>query len=163
MRVTKTLQATAYHEAAHAVVAWREGIKVTAVSIEPDETSNGRVSHRNPLAGIQLESDGSTRARLRVESLIRVLFAGAVAQKKFNPRGFQTHHIREDSERTADLILRIVGSAGEASAYLKLLYIRTENALALPHVWEAVERLAAQLLDHRNLTGRKAREIIQAR
>ena len=121
------------------------------------------MGHRSPFVGIDIETDGSTRARLRVESMVRVLFAGAVAQKKFHPRGFRAHHVAEDSDRAIDLVMRIVGNDAEARAYLKLLYIQTENALALPHVWEAVEKVAGRLLEQPNLSGREARQIIEAR
>ncbi len=52
MKRTKFLEATAYHEAGHAVMAWDEGIKINSISIVPDEKASGRIMHADPLRGI---------------------------------------------------------------------------------------------------------------
>jgi hypothetical protein len=70
MKITKALQATAYHEAGHAVAAWYLGAGVESASIVPDDDTTGRVYYeRHPLEGIDINlpwlarrpNDGSTR------------------------------------------------------------------------------------------------------
>jgi ATP-dependent Zn protease len=46
MKVTRALQATAYHEAGHAVAGWYVGIEAKNLSIVPDADSLGRYEQR---------------------------------------------------------------------------------------------------------------------
>lgn len=70
------VEATAYHEAGHAVVTLALRRKVYSVTIIPDATTHGRVHHESPLRGIRLEFDGSSRARLRAEEAIMISLGG---------------------------------------------------------------------------------------
>ena len=158
MRKTRMLQATAYHEAGHAVVAHLEGIRVKGVSVLPDENTSGRIHHANPLAGINLEWDGSWRATKRAESLIRVCLAGAISQKRFSPHGYRKYHASTDHEQAADMVLRISGSSEEANAYLKLLRIQTSQKLN--HWWPLVEAVAGAVLEHGELSAKEIRAVI---
>ena len=67
MKRTKALEAAAYHEAGHALMAWHQGVRVNEISIIPDKNSRGRVLHADPLRGIQLDIEKSDRARLRAD------------------------------------------------------------------------------------------------
>jgi ATP-dependent Zn protease len=49
-----SLRRTAWHEAGHAVVAWKSGKTVVLVSIAPDRTSKGRSTH---LPGFDADSE----------------------------------------------------------------------------------------------------------
>ena len=152
MRQTKVLESTAYHEAGHAMMAWHEGLRINEISIVPDDDSSGRILHANPLRGIHLDIDGSSRARIRAESSIRVCLAGAIAQRRFNPHGFRYHHCQSDYDQATDVVLYIVGSNEEANAYMNLLEIQTRQIVAVH--WKLVDHLARALLERRRL-GRK--------
>jgi hypothetical protein len=149
------LAVSAHHEAGHAVVAWREKIAIRSISIVPDEATFGRVRHQNPLSGIRLDCDGSNRARLRAEKIIRMCLAGPAAQRKYRPRSSWVRGGSGDDgdfARALDLVTRISGSAEHAAAYYKLLEIEARSLVDL--WWPQIQLLAAELLIRRKITGR---------
>ncbi len=73
MKYTRKLEATAYHEAGHAVAAWKlRTLKPKEVSIRPEEESNslGRIIFQMNTSKLNPEWDDSTRSRLRMESCV---------------------------------------------------------------------------------------------
>ena len=88
-RVQSRRVATAFHEAGHAVVAWRRGLKVHSATIVPTKDYSGMV--RRGSLGVRLDIDGSNRARLRAESAIVVCLAGPAAQRRHNPRSWRAY------------------------------------------------------------------------
>jgi hypothetical protein len=97
-RSKSQIEATAYHEAGHAVIAYLLGYRPQSVTIVPTADTAGHIIHANPLHGFQLDIDGSHEARLRVENVVTICFAGPIAQKRYNPRSWR--------ERTANGITR---------------------------------------------------------
>ena len=160
MKRTKALRSTAYHEAGHAVMAWHEGLSINEISIVPDHKSSGRIIHANPLRGIHLDMDNSNRARIRAESAIRVALAGPIAQRHYNPRGFQHRHAESDYELAKDRILYITGSGEEANAYMNLLEIQTRQIVTGLH-WSLVDYLAKALLERQRLSRKEIRATIK--
>jgi hypothetical protein len=71
-------RATAFHESGHAVAAF------------------------SALAGINLEIDGSNRARVRAETAIIVALAGPAAQRRYAPRSRRAWRGESDFELAAD-------------------------------------------------------------
>ena len=68
---TKKLQSIAIHEAGHVVIALRSRLKVSSVSIIPDEVSNGRMRHSCPLKADDFDFDGSNAAKNRKVRALR--------------------------------------------------------------------------------------------
>ena len=63
-RSESQVEATAYHEAGHAVIAYLLGYKPQSVTIAPTfDTAGHLVIHGNPLHGFQLDPDGPDEAR----------------------------------------------------------------------------------------------------
>jgi hypothetical protein len=56
----------------------------------------------------------------------------------------------------------VTANPRELEAWLKLLYIRTENMFSNPDVWRAVKLLAAELMQRKTILGKEATEIIVA-
>jgi len=139
-------EATAYHEAGHAVAAWKLGYRPISASITAVEESVGEVRHENPFPGVNLEFDGSDLARSRVERAIMIRLAGPIAQKRYRPTSWRRWQGGADYAVAADLALRVCGSGEVASAFLKWLDLRAK-ALIENH-WPAVERLAIALIKH---------------
>jgi ATP-dependent Zn protease len=79
-------EATAYHEAGHAVAALVYGLAVRAATIIPAPGVTRSVGHANPSRGIQLDFDDSPRARRRAETSIIVCLAGPAAQRRYSAR-----------------------------------------------------------------------------
>lgn len=143
-RRTKTLMATAYHEAGHAVVAWHEGVRVQWATIIPGEGFSGRVKHANLFKGVNPEVDTSLRVRARVEKSARIAIAGRVAQQRACP-GSRTGD-GADAQHAFDVLSHLCGSTEETGAYWSLLTIQTRQTLARPDVWPIVKAVAAALL-----------------
>lgn len=158
------LKATAYHEAGHAVAAWRLIIALShkGVTIVPDqeEGSDGSVFHRK-IVGKDVEYDHSGRNVLKTERLVQVSLAGEVAQRRYNSRSLRSYHSESDRQKAMDVLSYLATSDSEVEAWLKLLYIRTENMLSNPDIWRAVEQLAAELMQKQTICGKDATEIIR--
>ena len=154
------LASTAYHEAGHAVVAWRLGLKINAISIVPSsDGSLGRIYHSNPLRGIDLELNESMRARARAENAIMVFLAGPIAQRRFNPHGFRRYHASTDWEAAAKLLLRIAGESPKAArAYWTLLEEWTTGMVSSS--WVEIETLAEAVLERQSLNASQIRRVI---
>ena len=158
---SKALASTAHHEAGHAVMCWKEGIRVNRITIVPNEEAAGSVERANPLLGIDLEYDGSTRARLRVESCVKVCLAGPVAQRAFNPKGYRKYHGQGDQDKAVDVLSRMVGSDEELEAYLRLLTIQTEQYITGSCGSALVSGVAAALLERKEIPRRDVHPLIR--
>jgi hypothetical protein len=154
------IQATAYHEAGHAVAAYRLGVSLRQVSIEPDESSAGHVKHQR-LLDKTVAYDRSDRNRMRVERLVIVCLAGLEAQRKFNARTVRHFHAHSDYQSAVGAVERFTTSNEETQAYINYLLARTRSLLAEPGGWEEIIGLATALLERQRLTGKEAVRIIR--
>jgi hypothetical protein len=126
------------------------GYRPQSVTIVPTVDTTGHIIHPNPLGGFQLNPDSSDEARLRIESLITICFAGPIAQKRYNPRSWRRAHGQWDYEKIAELGLRVCDSAEQASAF-----IRWREIVACDMVrahWLRIQLVAGQLLERENLS-----------
>lgn len=146
---------TAYHEAGHAVVSWRLRVPLrrAGVTMVPDGDAAGSSSHRK-IVGQEIEWDGSDRIVRKAERLAQICFAGGIAQRRYSPQSVRKHHAESDRHEAVGVMIHLA-EGKELEAWLKLLYIRTENMLANPDVWRAVQRLAEHLLKKRPFAERK--------
>lgn len=157
---SKTLVATAYHEAGHAVIAWANQIGLREASIIPNSTS-GTLGHCRHATwpSFRPDTDNSLRTRRRAEMLIMVALAGSEAEKRvtgrYNHRGAES-----DMHYAGGLTMYLTGSAEEAEALLRWLTIRTRNVLE--NHWSTVEPLADALLNEQRLNGKRILEVILA-
>jgi hypothetical protein len=157
----RSVELTAYHEAGHAVVAFALRRAVKDVSIVPDDDSNGRlVNHKLPDTFCpDVNNDGRTRSF--VEREIMIFLAGGVALEKFQGhRGALGDG--EDLRYATDLASYVCGNLEESCAYVAWLRARTKLLLNQPWNWRAVVDLVRALLEHKELSGRAARQIFQA-
>jgi hypothetical protein len=149
-RNTSQFEATAYHEAGHAVIAYVLGYRPQFVTIVPTLDTAGHIIHPNPLDGCQRNPDSSDEARLRIESLITICFAGPIAQKRYNPRSWRRAHGQWDYEKVAELGLRVCGSAEQARAFIRWREIAACD-MVRAH-WPRIQLVAGQLLERENLS-----------
>ncbi|MEJ0068308.1 MAG: hypothetical protein WDO24_05775 [Pseudomonadota bacterium] len=168
---TLAREATAYHEAGHAMMAFLEDVRVKRISIKPNAESTGRVLH----AEVMRRSDSDMvrygagesvakgwRARLRIESLVRICLAGPIAQRTFNPRTWRAHHGASDHDLAIRALELLASSDRQIKAYQHLLVVQVEEAVMMPMRWSCVQALAAALLENEELVCDEAVSIIRA-
>lgn len=157
-RVFTELEATAYHEAGHALTAYTLRIRIVRVSIEPNERE-GSLGH------LQYSGKMDTLPRELVEDrltrIVRVLMSGLVAERLFTGK---------DNLAGAASDLAIIDSIAphlwseEAKANaLQNLWQVTEQSLKQPKTWARVSRLADHLLDiSPTVDGRRAMALLKS-
>lgn len=156
-------EAIAYHEAGHAIAAWRllnGRNRVHRVSIVRDDDSLGQINHAPLLRGIQLDVDDSPRAQRKAEDLMLVCLAGPAAQCKYNPRTVRHYHGAGDCEQVYDLLSHLCSSDKEKDLYFRLMETRAEQFVARDFHWRAIEILAWELLKQRTMSGKVLQEFI---
>jgi len=150
-RSQSQLEAAAYHEAGHAVIAYLLGCKPESVTITPTlDTAGHLVVHADPPHGFQLDTDDSDEARLRAESAITICFAGPIAQKRHNPRSWRKVHGQWDYDTITDLGLRVCGSGEQATAFIRWREI-VAREMVQAH-WLRIALVAGQLLKRKRLS-----------
>lgn len=155
----KREEATAYHEAGHAVMSALTGRRFIEVTIRPDEDAGnlGSVSHVEFPAWFNPEINQlDCRHRNWIEREVMVNFAGQIAQRK--AAGHRAGSWK-DNENAIDIASYFVSGPRELGGYLSWLYIRAENFMELG--WSLVELIAKALLEHKTLSGRKIRSIVR--
>ncbi len=113
-RRTKGLESTAYHEAGHAVVAFELEIPFESVTIAPDEESVGSMIYQRRLQKLDDYGSISARRRATLEAHVRVLIAGWIAEKRFNPKGFRRSGAQEDQRTLITIVFLLSNSEKEA-------------------------------------------------
>jgi hypothetical protein len=143
--------ATAYHEAGHAVVRYLLAFEPKSVTISATSNAQRAAKHGDPLHGIKLDTDGSGRARLRLEKAIRISYAGPLAEKKHNVH-WRVSNGAYDFGRIEQLgLIACNGSSTQAKLFLHWLEVATQEMVDAH--WAAIERVAKRLLVHDRLAG----------
>ena len=141
---------TAFHEAGHAVMAELCGRLLTEVEIVGDREHTGSVQSRafNPTP--DTESDD-------IERHLKIILAGTVAEATVSGRqGWD--ETSEDLDAAVRLGMRLVDDCEDVLPLLENLGADVKRDL-LRH-WQAVETLAAELLDRKALTGSEVRKLL---
>jgi ATP-dependent Zn protease len=160
-RHSREREATAFHEAGHAVAAYALGRAFTRVSIRPNGHTSGRCSFRPPGDWFRpdIRIDSSTRNGL--EERIIISLAGPEAEARF--RGdYDRHAAQEDIDRALDHACYMTDDPLEASAYIEWLRLRTTNLMKRPGFWSTVKVLAERLLQEGEVTYRSAKGLLDA-
>lgn len=157
-------EATAYHEAGHAVAAFHLSMPVYIVTIKPDVEAgtHGHVLHHNPLkrtSDIDIY-EMTPKARDRMERLIMVSLAGGIAQRRYSLRSYRRFHTSGDHDNATCLALRIAGDREGATLLLRYLSHRTENLVRTR--WHEFKCVAEALLERTTLKPGEVREVINA-
>lgn len=139
-------EATAYHEAGHAVVALALGRMVQEISVLPRRDRLGHCAHR--------------KARLRssadlLENEVLIALGGIVAEARFTGT-YAWDMATTDLRYVRDLVVQRVGLR-RAQRLERRLIAKAEHVLAQEGHWRAVELLAAELVRRGSMSGRAAR------
>ena len=156
----KPSEATAYHEAGHAVAAHqlRVGIGRRGVSIVPNEGWHGFAHSLKGFSG-EPDIERTVKMRLGAEKRAIVLFAGEAAQRRFRPLSVRRYHAATDRTHAVDLMSYFVASDRELDAYLKWLHIRAEAFVESPVNSKMIEAVAKALMDRKRLTAGEVKGI----
>lgn len=136
-------ESIAYHEAGHAVVAHKLGVKVRSVTIVPAQGCLGECEHRSMLF------DGGLFERENVERAIQINLAGPLAQKRFHRRSYRRFHGSRDYYRASGLARYLAGS--DEREFLKDQELLTETLIE--RWWNEIARIASARLQYDHLSG----------
>ncbi len=141
---------TAYHEAGHAVVALALGRPVQNVSILPNREVLGICKFGK--ARIRPSEDW-------LEREILIALGGIAAEARFTGN-YAWDGAARDFQFAQSLAVQRAG-AGKAERLQKRLLAKVENLLAKEDCWQAVERIAAELMRCGSISGRAARHLFE--
>jgi hypothetical protein len=157
----------AYHEAAHAIAHIEMGYPLEYVSINPPQDCK-LGGTKGMIASPELEPKLKTRKSLtpaeihtlRDEMTNYVIGELAEARLRNRTYGLDPHNVRNDDER------QIMGRASAiwgtdystADAELEKIHLRAEAIVASR--WQEIEKLAAELLERKTVTGDEAAAVI---
>ena len=161
-RRERSLEATAFHEAGHAVCCLVQRIRLTSITVVASSDYWGSVSHSNPLHGMHIEYDDSPRAQRRIEQKALVCLAGIAAQQKYNPRSVRHWHWSSDRHDALKILGYLTRSDEELAAYFRLIEIRARGFVANPMHWKAITNLAHKVVRCGTLAEEEIRQSIYA-
>lgn len=143
--------ATAYHEAGHAAMSLMLRRPIERVSIEPNQVRLGQCKLRKGVHGPLKDS---------VETEILILLGGVGAEARHT--GDYNWDAASDDMRTIRRLLELrAGNDRQLKRTESRLFDKAEHLLDAPGMWTAVERIAAELLRYRSMSGRGVRHIFE--
>jgi hypothetical protein len=153
------LRLTAYHEAGHAVASWVRGVEIEGASIEPQESSLGRVS----LAHIEaMEVYDEIMHRRLVSFYTGVKAVELYTGRPTAPDDPNTDPRSRGSDWDAIMDLTLTLAGPEESAQVALQEQAEEDAQRiLRENWRGVEAVADALLKHRSLDSADLSRILE--
>ena len=141
-------EATAYHEAGHAVMALALGRPVAGVSVRARRENLGLCEFGKAVFR-------PTEDWLEREALISL---AGLAAEALHTGEYSWEGAAKDLDYAGDLARQRAGGR-KAERLLKRLLSKAEHLLNRPENWRAVERLAAELLRLGEVSGRAARHL----
>jgi ATP-dependent Zn protease len=143
-------EATAYHEAGHAVAALALGRPVHQVSVLPDRESSGLCEFRKGV--VRPSEDWLEREML-------IALAGVAAEARRTGE-YAWDAADGDLRYVRDLAVQRAGERRAARLERRLL-AKAEHLLAREGHWRAVELIAAELMRRGAISGRAARHLFE--
>jgi hypothetical protein len=159
-RPTKALEASAYHEAGHAVAAYWFKRSFRHVSIAPSQDNLGHVLFADFSKGFRPDLERTPAVIRQAERNALISLAGPAAERISTGRN-DHHGARGDYSNAADMLNYLAGSDNELNAYLELIRVRAADFVKLPWITCAIEALVDGLLSRRTLGSASARNIIK--
>lgn len=142
------LEATAYHEAGHAVMAWLVGRPVQKVTV-----AEGHMHFGIRLGVCELKKGKGKSRDDPLEDMVLILLAGMVAEAKQTGRD-ATPGAGEDLMNVRRLLDNRAGTARQADKLFRRMQDKTEYLLNAPAAWQAVTHIAQELIEKSTISGR---------
>jgi ATP-dependent Zn protease len=158
------LECTAYHEAGHAVAALALGLSVNTISIVPDPDGECAGFVLSP-GVLGYETSSSREQKEIARRCIVRLYAGMEAQRLVDPDPAD-YHDEDDEDNAFDLAREYAlgprgGHVGDDRHrdYLERLRVKARRLIHRHRA--AVDRLAEELLAHKELSGAEVERIVR--
>ncbi|MDB4614462.1 cell division protein FtsH [bacterium] len=149
-------EATAWHEAGHAVMAMMLGRPIEKVSILPAQLATG-----NRLGVCKIQKGRAKGTKDALEDSVLILLAGMVAESKFTGRYCQ-HGAAQDLLLVKELLT--ANRAKNEKQFQKLasrMIDKTEHLLEAEGAARAIQLIADELLEKDTVSGRAVRHFCQ--
>jgi hypothetical protein len=158
--VSEQLRAAAYHEAGHAVLAFRRELNIGLVTIRPGGRSLGSVIYEDygPFDSSDYRAEGGFE---RISNVMLALLAGPAAER-WCAGGRILISETWDEDTVAEVASKVCGGGKEASGFLDCLRIMTDRWFKLKSIQRCTQAVSDALLDHGTLAGDDARRTIVA-
>ncbi len=131
-----------------------------SVSISTSGRSRGQIA----LTPLDIYDKRSGRPHpVKAEREIIITLGGSIAERLATGQSEWRGTGRDllGASQTIDLASELCPSHESARAYLRYLWLRTRDTLADPDHWMAVQLVAAELIDRRRVSGRRARQLFR--
>ncbi len=148
---SRELEATACHEAGHAVIALLLGRPIHKISIEPQQE---RLGH------CQLQRGSTRPTKDAIEREVLILMGGVVAEARWHGR-YEWSGAARDLREIAGLLAIGGGNERQLARSERRLLDKTESLLDRAGVWPAVVAIARMLLEKTTISGRAARHLFE--
>jgi hypothetical protein len=162
-RSPEALAATAFHEAGHAAVGDRLGLRLQAIDVDTDTAGGLGHTTFEPAGhwfdadrGVSPEDPTGARHREFVDRIVTTLLAGLAAESRYTGQDRREGAGFDLLEAVRDWVAISYSSPEERRAAMRKLHARAGRLIQLPEIWAAVERLANGLLERRRLSGEEA-------
>jgi hypothetical protein len=159
-RKSRTLEATAYHEAGHTVCAIVQSLRFSYVTIKPDveDTCNGHIFGFHLPRWLEYENE-THRAQVYIERSAIQIMSGAIAEMFFTGRNNHTGARSDYSHLYHHLSDHLSADLDYINAYIPLIVYKTRALLLNPYNWCQVRAIASSLLERETLKYREAAAI----
>ncbi len=139
-------QLTAYHEAGHAVIALVVGRSLQKVTI---------AANRERLGLCHIQKGRSKQSKDWLEDEILILMAGMASEARLSGT-YNQSGADQDLRMARRFAMMRAGNAKQAERLERKLLTKTEHLLSDEQTWDAVVKIAADLLARETISGRAA-------
>jgi hypothetical protein len=131
-------EATAFHQAGHAVAALYHQLSFDQITLDVEECLGMTLLEQCTQPGWENEP------KHRQEAALIVILAGEMAEKKAASK--LSKRVGIEAGWVIEVLSALEGSEDIARAYYRYLALKTQALLDHPYVWETTEKVAGQLL-----------------
>lgn len=150
------LKATAFHEAGHAVMALILGRAISKVTVAPGQSHLGV----QRLGACHLQKGKAKSSQNFLEDEVMILLAGMVAESQITGQ-----YCQQGAAQDLRYVRRMLASRNEGEKQIERLERRllnkTEHYLLDRQAWDAVERIAAELINNQTISGRAVKHLYE--
>lgn len=149
MTFTPTQIATAYHEAGHAVLALALGRPITKVSVLPNHLRLGQCD---------IQKGAFKPSQDALETQVLILLGGLAAEARQTGQ-YCWEGAAQDLRVVRSLANKRAASLKQIERLERRMLDKTEHILEQPGNWQAVQRIAEELLRCSTISGRAVRHL----